>query len=100
MRERMEAVLQRALPGRWRRRAQVAAALVLLYAVLGFFLVPALIRRQVVARSAEQLHRPAALARARFNPFTLEARPSGFDLRDRDSTPLAAFDTLVVNLEL
>lgn len=100
MRERVESVLQRVFPGKWRHRAEVAAALVLVYALLGFLVVPVLIRRQVVSRAAEWLHRPASVAHARFNPFTLEAWLIGFDLRDRDSTPLAAFDTVVINLEL
>jgi len=73
---------------------------VAVYALLGFLVVPALLSRQVVARAREHLHRPATLAHARFNPFTLEARLIGFDLRDRDATPLATFDTLIVNLEL
>lgn len=100
MRARLDAVVARLLPGKWRRRASVAGVAVVVYALLGFLLVPYLLRRQVVAGARERLQRTATLAHARFNPFTLEARLIGFGLRDRDATPLAAFDTLVVNLEL
>lgn len=100
MRERLDALLGRLLPGRWRRRAIIAGAALAVYAVLGFLLVPVLLRRQLLASTNEHLHRAATLAHVRFNPFTLEARFIGFDLRDRDNSPLAAFDTLVVNAEL
>jgi len=100
MRERLTALKNRLPPGRWRRLAAVAGGVWLLYVLAGFLLVPWIVRRQVVGRAAATLHRQATLAKVRFNPFTLETRLVGFDLRDRDGSPLAAIDTLVVNLEL
>jgi uncharacterized protein involved in outer membrane biogenesis len=78
----------------------VAAGLLLAYALAGFLLVPALIKSQVTRRARASLDREARLEGTRFNPFTLAASLRGFDLRDRDGTPLVAFDTLVVNLSL
>ena len=100
MRERVNALVARVLPGRRRTVALRGGAALTAYALAGFLVVPWIIRGQVVRRAAEQLHREATVAKLRFNPFTLETRVIGFDLRDRDGTPLAAFDTLVVNLEL
>jgi len=85
---------------RTRRLIAIASGTVVLYALAGFLLVPWLIARQVTRQAQSRLHRQATLAKARFNPFTFEARLIGLDLRDRDSTPLVAFDTLVVNLSV
>lgn len=75
----------------------IVVVLLAVYTLFGFLVVPWLIRRQVTAGSRKYLHREATLAAARFNPFTLETRFIGLDLRDRDGTPLFAFDTMVVN---
>jgi uncharacterized protein involved in outer membrane biogenesis len=77
-----------------------AAAAFLCFVVVGFLLVPWLIKRQVTSRARTQLHRDATVAKVRFNPFTLEARLVGFDLRDDDGTPLLAYDTMVVNFSV
>ena len=98
--ERIDALLTRVLPGRWRKRALSGLALLALYALLGFVVVPWIVRSQVVRQTSSRLHRAVTVAKVRFNPFTLESRLIGFDLRDRDSTPLVAFDTLVVNLQV
>ena len=87
----------RSLSRRVRLALLVAAGLLVLYAVAGFLLVPAIVKSQVVRQARGRLNREATLAKVRYNPFTLEARLVGFDLRDRDGTPLLAFDTLVVN---
>jgi hypothetical protein len=78
----------------------ILGALLLCFTLIGFLLVPWLIRRQLVAAAAKQLHRSATVSAVRFNPFTLETRIIAFDLRDRDGTPLFAFDTMVVNLSI
>lgn len=90
----------RASPRRWRIRVIVAAATLGAYALAGFFLVPWLVARQVRRAVPAALHRSATLAGARFNPFTLALTLVRLDVRDRDATPLFAFDTLVVNLSL
>lgn len=100
MRERLDAILSRALPGRWRRRAGIAAIVVTGYALIGWLVVPWVLRTQVERQAVVRLHRTATLAKVRVNPFTLNARFIDFDLRDLDDTPLASFDTLVVNLQL
>lgn len=80
-----------------RRLLVLALSLAVAYGLLGFLLVPWMIKRQIPYRAPLLLHRQATLAKARFNPFSLKTSLIGFDLRDRDGTPLLAFDTLVVN---
>jgi hypothetical protein len=84
----------------WRRRAAIGLGVVGLYAVLGFLVVPAVARAQIVKLARTLLHREATVAKVSFNPFTLAATVSGLDLRDRDGAALLSFDRLAVDLEL
>src|SRR5262245_14210860 len=99
MLERLPEVWKRMTP-RAHHVAIAAAGALALYSLLGFFVVPMIVRSQVENRAALQLNRMATVARVRFNPFTLALLLAGFELRDRDGTPLASFDTLVVNLSV
>ena len=87
-----------ALAPRWRRVIAIGGAVFGAYVAAGFLVVPAIIKSQVRSKAPELLNRTALLEKARFNPFTLKTTLINFNLRDRDSTPLFAFDTLVVNL--
>lgn len=78
----------------------IAGSVVVVYAVAGMLLVPWIIRSRVLSGAQTLLHRHATLTRVRFNPFTLKATLSGFDLRDQDGSRLFAFDTMVVNLSV
>ncbi len=85
---------------KWQKGLVVAAVVVVVYAALGALLVPWILRGRILGATNAYLHRPATLNRVRFNPFTLKATLSGFDLRDHDGSRLLAFDTMVVNLSL
>jgi outer membrane protein OmpA-like peptidoglycan-associated protein len=69
------------------------------YALLGFVVVPWVARAQISKLARRSLHREATVGKVTFNPFTLAATVSAFDLRDRDGAPLLAFDRLSVDLE-
>lgn len=56
---------------RARRFALIAAAVLAVYALLGFFAVPALLRHYVDTRAAALLGRPVSVESLAFNPFTL-----------------------------
>lgn len=78
----------------------ILAAVLVLYAVGGFFLVPRLAKSQLQAYVTQTMHRQVKLGELSFNPFTFEVRAADFDLREADGTPLIAFKRLVVNAEL
>ncbi len=85
----------------WARDARLwVVAALLAYVLLGFFAVPWAVRYELPKLTRKFLGREATLRAAQFNPFTLTASLRGFDLRDRDGTPLAAFDELTVDFEL
>jgi uncharacterized protein involved in outer membrane biogenesis len=71
-----------------------------LYAVLGFFLVPKIIRSQLGQFAAATLHRPLSIGEIRFNPFKLDASVSNFALTEADGAPLVALRHLYVNAQL
>src|SRR5262245_7249087 len=95
--QRLRALWQGLAPGR-RRFVTIAVAALVSYTLLGFFVVPLIIKSQIQKRVPLALHRPARLQKARFNPFTLQTTLAGFQLLDRDTTLLFGFDTLVINL--
>jgi hypothetical protein len=84
---------------RFGRPAKGLAAAFLAYGLFGFFGVPKILRWQVPRMCRSYLAREATLRSASFNPFTLRTRLDGFDLRDKDGSPLASFDRLDVDLQ-
>ncbi|NTU47501.1 MAG: DUF748 domain-containing protein, partial [Syntrophobacteraceae bacterium] len=74
-------------------------AAVLLYALVGFVLLPAFVRWYVPRYAKENLGCLAAVDAVRFNPFRLEFEADGFKLHDAQGTQVAAFDRLFVDLQ-
>lgn len=77
----------------------VAGGLLLLYTLLGFFVVPRIIRGQIISGAREQLQREAQVGDVRFNPFTLAATVSGLRLRDRDGADLITVEGIHANAD-
>ncbi len=77
-----------------------ALVLVLLYTVLGFVVVPRLIRSGVDDFVTRNYHRKVALGDVRFNPYTLRLDIRDFSLPDSDGQPMVSFSHLMVNLTI
>jgi hypothetical protein len=75
-----------------------ALVLLLLYTVLGFFVVPRLIQSGVKDFVTKNYHREVALGDVRFNPYTLRLDVRDFSLPDTDGQPMLAFRHLLVDL--
>lgn len=85
---------------RARRRWLIGAfAVLFLYTIAGFFLVPAIAKGQIVATLEATFQRPVTLAELRFNPFTLSADARDFSLTETDGAGLIAFDRLFINFQ-
>lgn len=78
----------------------VAAGVLLLYTLAGFFLVPYVARTQIESYVTEQLQRKVSIGQIRFNPFMLDASIESFRLSERNDEQLVAFRHLYVNAEL
>jgi len=71
----------------------------ILYTLIGFFLVPLLIKGSIISFIHDDLEREATIEKVEFNPYVLSLRVKGFEMRDKDTVRLAAFDELFVNLQ-
>ncbi|MGH7229586.1 MAG: DUF748 domain-containing protein [Nitrospiraceae bacterium] len=75
-------------------------ALLALYAGIGFFIAPILIKSRLESTLPEQLGHPVTVKEVRLNPFALSLTVRGFEISDHDRSALIGFDELYVNLEL
>lgn len=78
---------------------QGGAALVL-YAVAGFLLVPAVVKWQLLKQIPPVTHRQLAVRQVQFNPFALSMTVRGAALTETNGAPFASFEELYVNFQL
>jgi hypothetical protein len=83
-----------------RRKRFWLLVLLLMYTLGGFFLVPVLVKSQIITTAREDLGREVTIERVRFNPYVLSMEIEGFSLNDPDGVTMAGFDRFVVNLQL
>jgi hypothetical protein len=83
-----------------KKPALIAALLLCLYAIGGFFVAPAIIKSRAPAIIAEQLGRKATVEQVRLNPFVLSLTLRGFDLEEPNGEPFVGFEEFYVNLQL
>ena len=81
------------------RLAILALGLVLLYTLVGFFLVPYLIKTYAIPAVAEKLKRPVLVKEVELNPFALSLRLTGFEIRETDQSALLGFEEFFINLQ-
>jgi predicted PurR-regulated permease PerM len=59
----------------------VMAAIVALYAILGFLVVPPIVKSVLVKQMTERLHRQADIREVKINPFLLTVAVHGLSLK-------------------
>ena len=79
--------------------AILALGLALLYTLVGFFLVPYLIKAYAIPAVAEKLKRPVLVKEVELNPFTLSLRLTGLEIREADQSALLGFDEFFINIQ-
>ncbi len=84
---------------RRRQRLLIAlAALLVLYTVFGFLILPLIVRRQLEKRLTAALHRETTVTRVRTNPYALSVTIDGLLVKEPDGSPFLSWDRLYVNL--
>jgi hypothetical protein len=89
-----------------RRRAARRRALVRLligigiYTVVGFWVLPMVVRTVAVSQLKDALGREVTIAKVRFNPYTFVGEIHGLAIQDRDGPLLAGWDRVRVNFQL
>jgi hypothetical protein len=78
----------------------VLVLLFVAYTVVGFWLVPRLVRSNLLGFASEQYHRTASVGDITFNPYTLKLELRDFSLPDADNAQLLAFKRLLLDFDL
>jgi hypothetical protein len=81
---------------KWLRRLVIALAL---YTVLGFLILPAIIKWQLRKQLPKFTHREARVDSVRINPYALSLGIRGLALTEPDGSTFASFSNLYVNFE-
>lgn len=85
---------------RWYRRSLGFGAAYLVYALLGFFVVPPVLKSKLIARLGPLTHRRVAVREVRCNPLALSLTIRGLALTEPDGAAFASWEELYVNFEL
>jgi hypothetical protein len=81
---------------KWARRIVIALAV---YTVVGFFIIPAIIKSQMLKRLPGLTHRAAAIEQVKFNPFALSLTIRGFSLKETNGDVFSSFDEFYANFQ-
>ncbi len=82
-----------------KKGAIVAGILILLYAVLGFFIAPPILKSQLSSRISEHSGRPVTIGQVRMNPFALSLTVRGFEIEEAAGGPFVGFEELYINFQ-
>ncbi len=78
----------------------IVAGLFLLYVIIGFTVVPPLLKPQLEEQLSGLLGRKVTIAEIELNPLVLSATISSFTIHEVDGQPFAGFETLYANAQL
>lgn len=85
---------------KFRRAGFILGCFYLLYALLGFFLLPRLLKPRVIRGLSQALHREARLRSVKVNPLVLSVTLEGVEVRARDGAPWLGCQLIYANLQL
>ena len=83
-----------------RRKRFWALVALLVYTLVGFFLLPVLVENSLTGFVRDDLQREATVDKVEVNPYALSLRVQGFEMRDRDETVVLRFDGFFANFQL
>ena len=88
------------LTPRKRKVVRWSLGLLLAYAVIGFLILPPIIRSVAVKQLSEQLGREVSIEQIKINPFALSTTVRGLRIKDPDGGTLLSWDEFYVNFQL
>ncbi len=74
------------------------AIVLAVYAVAGFYIVPAVLKSKLPDIIEQQTGRKASVEKVQFNPFTLFASLQNVEVQEKNGQPFAAFDHFHFNI--
>jgi uncharacterized protein involved in outer membrane biogenesis len=85
---------------RWKTLLIWAASLFVAFTLIGFFVVPRIVKSVLTSQLSAALHREVAISEVRFNPFVLSATVRGLTVKEpKRPETFASFEELYLNLE-
>ncbi|HTX20715.1 MAG TPA: DUF748 domain-containing protein [Candidatus Aquilonibacter sp.] len=87
----------------WSRRRKFLLwifGLLALYAVVGFLILPPIVRAIAVKQLSQQLDREVSIETIKINPFALSTTIRGLLIKDKDGQPFVSWDEVYVNFQL
>jgi uncharacterized protein involved in outer membrane biogenesis len=70
------------------------------YTIVGFLILPPILRYVAVKEISQQLNRDVSIKKIKLNPFALSTTIDGLLIKDKDGQPFVAWDEVYVNLQL
>src|ERR1700676_3273965 len=74
--------------------------LLVAYAVLGFMILPPIIRSVAVKELSKQLGRDVSIQKIKINPFAFSTTVRGLLIKEKDGKPFISWDEVYVNFQL
>lgn len=82
---------------KWLKRGAWALGI---YTVVGFLILPFIIRAVAVSQLRKELHREVTIEKVRLNPYAFSVTIRGLKIKDPDAETLLAWDEVYVNFQL
>ena len=76
----------------------LACSLVAVYSLIGFFLIPAVLKWKLPEIIQQETGRKTRIEKIQFNPFLLAASLKGFEIQELQGQPFAAFDNFDIDI--
>ena len=88
------------LSARQRKLVVWSLALLATYTLIGFLILPPIIRSVAVKQISKQLDREVSIQKVKLNPFVLSVTVDGLLIKDKDGQPFVSWDEVYVNFQL
>ena len=82
------------------KRIKILVILTFIYTLLGFFLLPYLIKKKLLTLLPEAINRPVSISEIRINPYSWAISVKNFEVLESKDSKLFSFDELFVNFQL
>src|SRR5438045_1599500 len=96
----MKVPMLNTLPSRRRKLLLCTAGLLLAYTIIGFLILPPILRAVAAKQVARLLERPVSIQKVKLNPFSLSMTIRGLLIKDKDGETFLSWDEVYVNLQL
>ena len=88
------------IPRRYKKPLVITTAVIIVYALLGFFLAPWLVKNTATNAVRDSLGAELRLQKVSVNPFVLSLQIDGLELDDPGGEPFLAVDRILINFQL